>query len=336
MSQATDTARDHLMATTVGVAMQRNERCRMNVIEASDLGKRYGRTWALRRCTLAVPAGHVTALVGPNGAGKTTLLNLAVGLTDQSSGTISVLGGRRAGSLAALDGIAFVAQNAPLYKNLSATDLLHETRNLNRRFDQKYAERRLGQLGIPLRQKAGKMSGGQQAQVALTLALARRPQLLVLDEPLANLDPLAREDFMATVMAAAAEDGVSVVLSSHVLAELERVADYLVLVSHGTVQVAGEVEDLLAGHRVLIGPASESAKYAESWHVVHASSAASQAELLVRFDAPNPVPPGWEARSVTLEELTLAYLRQSGTAVPPGPARGPVRGAGADPPELTR
>ena len=175
----------------------------MNVIEANDLGKRYGSTWALRECTLAVPEGHLAALVGPNGAGKTTLLNLAVGLTDPSSGTISVLGGRRAGSLAALDGIAFVAQNAPLYKNLSAADLLHETRNLNRRFDQGYAERRLGELGIPLRQKAGKMSGGQQAQVALTLALARRPQLLVLDEPLANLDPLAREDFMATVMTAA-------------------------------------------------------------------------------------------------------------------------------------
>ena len=294
----------------------------MNVIEASDLGKRYGSTWALRDCTLAVPGGHLTALVGPNGAGKTTLLNLAVGLTDPSSGAISVLGGRRAGSLAALDGIAFVAQDAPLYKNLSAADLLHETRNLNRRFDQGYAERRLGELGIPLRQKAGKMSGGQQAQVALTLALARRPQLLVLDEPLANLDPLAREDFMATVMTAAAEDGVSVVLSSHVLAELERVADYLVLVSHGNIQVAGEVEDLLAAHRVLIGPASESARYPQQRHVVHASGTASQVQLLVRHGAAHPVPPGWEARPVTLEELTLAYLREPGAAALLGPARG--------------
>ena len=304
----------------------------MNVIDANDLGKRYGSTWALRECTLAVPGGHLTALVGPNGAGKTTLLNLAVGLTDPSSGTISVLGGRRAGSLAALDGIAFVAQDAPLYKNLSAADLLHETRNLNRRFDQGYAERRLRELGIPLRQKAGKMSGGQQAQVALTLALARRPELLVLDEPLANLDPLAREDFMATVMTAAAEDGVSVVLSSHVLAELERVADYLVLVSHGNIQVAGEVEDLLAAHRMLIGPASESARSTQQWNVVHASRTASQVQLLVRYDASNPVPSGWEARSVTLEELTLAYLREPGAAALPGPARG----SGADPLEVTR
>ena len=165
-----------------------------------------------------------------------------------------MLGGRPAGSPAALDGIAFVAQNTPLYKNLSAADMLHLTRNLNRRFDQGYARARLDELGIPLKQKAGKMSGGQQAQLALTLALARRPRLLVLDEPMAMLDPLARHDFMATVMTAVADDGVSVVLSSHVLAELERVADYLILMSRGRVQVAGEVDDLLARHRVLTGP----------------------------------------------------------------------------------
>jgi ABC-2 type transport system ATP-binding protein len=305
----------------------------MNVIEANTLGKRYGSTWALRECTLAVPEGHVTALVGPNGAGKTTLLNLAVGLTDPTSGTVSVLGGRRAGSRAALDGIAFVAQNAPLYKNLSAADLLHETRNLNRRFDQGYGERRLGELSIPLRQKAGRMSGGQQAQVALTLALARRPQLLVLDEPLANLDPLAREDFMATVMTAAAKDGISVVLSSHVLAELERVADYLVLVAHGRIQVAGEVEDLLAVHRILTGPATDSDRIAQQWHVVHASRTTPLAQLLVRGDSGvDPVPPGWEEHAPTLEELTMAYLRESGAAT----SFGPNTGAGANPSEVTR
>jgi ABC-2 type transport system ATP-binding protein len=231
----------------------------MNVIEASALGKRYGSTWALRECTLAIPGGHVAALVGPNGAGKTTLLNLAVGLTDPTAGTLAVLGGRRAGSPAALDGIAFVAQDAPLYKNLSVADMLHLTRNLNRHFDQGYAEARLAELGVPLKRKAGKLSGGQQAQLALTLALARRPRLLVLDEPMAMLDPLARHDFMATVITAMAEDGVSVVLSSHVLAELERVAGYLILVSRGRVQVTGKVDDLLARHRVLTGPAAEAA-----------------------------------------------------------------------------
>src|SRR5215467_4353490 len=231
----------------------------MNVVEASGLGKRYGSTWALRDCTLAIPAGHVVALVGPNGAGKTTLLNLAVGLATPSTGVVTVLGGRPAGSPAALDGIAFVAQDTPMYKNLSAADMLHLTRNLNWRFDQDYAETRLGELGIPLKRRAGRLSGGQQAQLALTLALARRPRLLVLDEPVAMLDPLARHDFMATVLTAMADDGVSVVLSSHVLAELERVADYLILVSGGRVQVAGEVDDLLASHRMLTGPAAEAA-----------------------------------------------------------------------------
>jgi ABC-2 type transport system ATP-binding protein len=218
----------------------------MNVIEASCVGKRYGSTWALRECTLAIPAGHVAALVGPNGAGKTTLLNLAVGLAAPTAGTVTVLGGRPAGSPAALDGIAFVAQDTPLYRNLPVADMLHLTCNLSRRFDQDYAESRLGELGIPLKRKAGRLSGGQQAQVALTLALARRPRLLVLDEPVAMLDPVARHDFMAIVLAAVADDGVSVVLSSHVLAELERVADYLILLSRGQVQVAGGVGDLLA------------------------------------------------------------------------------------------
>ncbi len=226
----------------------------MNMIEASGLGKRYGSTWALRECTLAVPAGHVAALVGPNGAGKTTLLNLAAGLAAPSAGGVTVVGGRPPGSPAALDGIAFVAQDTPLYKNLSAADMLHLTRNLNRRFDQPYAQARLGELGIALKRKAGKLSGGQQAQLALTLALARRPRLLVLDEPVAMLDPVARHDFMATVLTAAADDGMSVLLSSHVLAELERVADYLILMSRGRVQLAGEVDGLLASHRVLGAP----------------------------------------------------------------------------------
>jgi ABC-2 type transport system ATP-binding protein len=294
----------------------------MNVIEAAGLGKRYGSTWALRECTLAIPDGHVAALVGPNGAGKTTLLNLAVGLATPTAGTVSVLGGTRPGSPAALDGIAFVAQDAPLHANLSVADTLHLTRNLNRRFDRGYARARLDELGIPLTRKAGKLSGGQQAQLALTLALGRRPRLLVLDEPMASLDPLARHDFMATVMTAMADDGVSVVLSSHVLAELERVADYLVLMSRGSVQVAGEVDDLLASHRVLTGPAAEAGRYAERLGVVHARRGGAQAHLLVRTNgSTDPVPPGWEAHPVSLEELALAYLREPGAASLPGPVR---------------
>jgi ABC-2 type transport system ATP-binding protein len=293
----------------------------MNIIEARGLGKRYGSNWALRECTLAIPAGRVAALVGPNGAGKTTLLNLAVGLAAPTAGIVTVLGGLPAGSDAALDGIAFVAQDTPLYKNLSAGDMLHLTRNLNRRFNDEYARARLNELGIPRDRKAGKLSGGQQAQLALTLALARQPQLLVLDEPMAMLDPLARHDFMAAVMAAVADDGVSVVLSSHVLAELERVADYLVLVSGGSVQVAGEVDELLASHRVLTGPTSDAGD-AERLNVVHARRGQAQAHLLVRTNgASDPPPRGWEAHPVSLEELTLGYLREPGAAALPGPTR---------------
>ncbi len=292
----------------------------MNVIEASGVSKRYGGSWALRECTLAIPSGHVAALVGPNGAGKSTLLNLAVGLAMPSTGSVTVLDGQRPGSPAALDGIAFVAQDTPLYKNLSAADMLHLTRNLNRRFDQRGAEARLGDLGIPLQRKSGKLSGGQQAQLALTLALARRPRLLLLDEPMAMLDPLARHDFMATVLTAVADDGVSVVLSSHVLAELARVADYLIMLSQGRVQVAGEVDELLARHRILTGPTAVADTYTER-PVVHVRRGEAQAHLLVRANADDPVPPGWETHPVGLEELALAYLREPGAAALPGPSR---------------
>jgi ABC-2 type transport system ATP-binding protein len=304
----------------------------VNVIEANDLGKRYGSTWALSECTVAIPDGHVAALVGPNGAGKTTLLNLAVSLTDPTEGSVAVLGGMRAGSPAALDGIAFVAQDAPLYKNLSVADMLHLTRNLNRHFDKGYAEARLGELSIPVNRKAGKLSGGQQAQLALTLALARRPRLLVLDEPMAMLDPLARHDFMARVMTAMAEDGVSVVLSSHVLAELERVADYLILVSRGRVQLAGEVDDLLAHHRVLIGPTAEADMFTARPDVVHSRYVEGRVQVLVNTTgSTGPVPQGWEIHPVSLEELALAYLRDPGAAAP-----GPARGLNTSPSEVNK
>jgi len=303
----------------------------MNVVEASGLSKRYGGTWALRECTMAIPAGHVAALVGPNGSGKTTLLNLAVGLAEPTAGTVTVLGGQPAGSPAALDSIAFVAQDTALYKNLPAADMLHLTRNMNRRFDRAYAEARLAELGIPLKRKVGKLSGGQQAQLALTLALARRPRLLMLDEPVAMLDPIARHDFMATVLTAAADEGVSVLLSSHVLAELERVTDYLILLSRGGVQLAGEVDDLLASHRVLTGPAAEADRYAER-PVVHVSRGEAQAHLLVRAAASEPVPLGWETHPVGLEELVLAYLREPGATALPGPARVRV----AEPSEIAK
>jgi len=220
----------------------------MNIIETTGLGKRYGRTWALKNCTLAIPGGHVVALVGPNGAGKSTLLNMAMGLANPTAGRVTVLGGVPAGSPAALDRVAFVAQDAPLYKNLPVTDMLRVARYLNVRWDSELALARLDRLGIAPRKKVGALSGGQKAQLALTIALARRPDLLVLDEPLAALDPLARHDFMQSVLSEVAAEGISVVLSSHVVAELEQVADYLVVLGHGTVLVSGEVSTLTASH----------------------------------------------------------------------------------------
>ena len=221
----------------------------MNVIETSNLGKRYGGTWALRECTLAIPAGHVAALVGPNGAGKTTLLNLATGLAAPSAGDVTVLGGQPAGSPAALDGIAFVAQDTPVYKNLSAADMLHLTRNLNWRFDQRYAEERLAELGIPLNRKAGKLSGGQQAQLALTLALARRPRLLVLDEPVVGLDPSSQQTLRELLLEAKAA-GVAVMLTTHQLEFVRGIADRAVVLADGVVVADGPYDEVVGGDLV--------------------------------------------------------------------------------------
>lgn len=283
----------------------------MNIIETHGLGKRYRRSWALRDCSLAIPPGNVVALVGHNGAGKTTLLNLLVGLIEPTEGSVSVLGGGQAGSPAALDGVGYVAQEAPLYQNLTVGDTLRVIANLNRRWDQGRAEARLAELGIPLNRRVRRMSGGQQAQLALTLALARRPRLLVLDEPLAMLDPLARFDFMEMVMTAAAQDGMSVVLSSHVLAELERVAGYLVLLSHGRLQLAGTVNGLVAAHRVLSGPAGAAGKLAGRVPAVHVSAGDEQARILVKAGpGTGELPAGWRAQPASLEEMVLGYLRE--------------------------
>jgi ABC-2 type transport system ATP-binding protein len=287
----------------------------VNVIETEGLGRRYGSKWALRDCTLTIPEGHLVALVGPNGAGKSTLLNLVVGLTPPTEGDVRVLGGATAGSVAALDGIGFVARDMPLYRHLSVTDMLHLTGNLDLRFDAAYARRRLSELGIDHKQKAGKLSGGQQAQLAFTLALARHPRLLVLDEPTAPLDPVARHDFMATVLTAMADDGVSVVLSSHMLAELERVTDYLVLISHGRVRVNDEVEDLLSCHR-LVSAATPDRLNDVNGEVIESNTMGSQTHQLIRLTSPDAaLPPDCEARPVGLEELALAYLREA-TAPP--------------------
>jgi len=292
----------------------------VNVIETSGLARRYRRTWALRECSLAIPAGHVVALVGPNGAGKTTLLTMAAGLLRPSAGRITVLGGMRPGSDAARTGVSFVAQDVPLYRHMPVGDMLRVAANMNTTWDDARARTRMADLSIPLDRQVRALSGGQRAQLALTIALARRPRLLILDEPLASLDPLARHDFAGSLMAAVAEDGLSVVFSSHVVSELERIADYLVVLNQGKLQVAGQVDALLAVHRMLTGPSGTMTL--DSRHtVVHATRAGAQAHLLVRTAAPgDPGPAGWQSDPATLEDLVLGYLLDPGARVLPGPA----------------
>ncbi len=301
----------------------------MNVIETCGLARRYRRTWALRDCNLAIPAGHVVALVGPNGAGKTTLLNLAAGLLRPTTGHVTVLGGEHPGSEAARSRIGFVAQDAPLYGHLPAGDMLHLARNLNANWDDDGALARLADLGIPLDRKVRQLSGGQRAQLALTIALAKRPEVLILDEPLASLDPLARHDFMGSLMAVVAEDGLSVVFSSHVVSELERIADYLVVLNEGRLQLAGDVDALLSTHRVLTGPGGEMAIKSQRLSVVQAKQAAAQTHLLVRMPTADPAPVGWLSAPASLEDLVLAYLRDPKASMLPGPAMAGASGGSA-------
>jgi ABC-2 type transport system ATP-binding protein len=282
-------------------------------LEARGLGKRYGRRWALSDCTLTIPAGHVAGLVGPNGAGKSTLLQLAVGLLRPTSGTVGVLGGPPVGEPDQLARVGFVPQDTPVYAGLSVGEHLRLGAWLNPRWDNELAERRIGQLDLDRRQRAGKLSGGQRAQLALTLAIAKRPELLILDEPVASLDPLARREFLQHLMEAVAEHEMSVVLSSHLVADLERVGDYLVVLAAGHVQVTGEVEELLACHHRLTGARRDPASLPTGQHVIEASHTDRQSTLIVRSEGPIH-DPAWTVEQLSLEDVVLAYMSQASQA----------------------
>jgi ABC-2 type transport system ATP-binding protein len=289
-------------------------------LETNGLGKRYGRQWALRDCSLHLPAGRIAALVGPNGAGKTTLLHLAVGLLRPNAGAVRVLG-QAPGDPALMARVGFVAQETPLYRDFAAAELIKMGARLNDRWEDQLARGRLGLLGIPLDRPVGKLSGGQRAQVALALALAKRPDVLLLDEPVASLDPLARREFLQALMGSVAESGTTVVLSSHLLADLERVCDYLIVLQAARVQVLGGTEDLIAGHKVLIGPRRDDpGRLPGVAAVVRASRTDRQSTLLVRTDGPIH-DPAWTVRDVTLEDLVLAYLADPSAGALPGPGR---------------
>jgi ABC-2 type transport system ATP-binding protein len=279
-------------------------------IETEELGKRYGRRWALTGCTLSVPAGRVVGLVGPNGAGKTTLLHLAAGLLEPSAGSIAVLGDRPDSNPATLARFGFLAQDSPTYSRLRVAEHLRMGEWLNPGWDAAFASSRVEELGLDRRQRAGTLSGGQQAQLALTLAVAKRPELLLLDEPVASLDPLARREFLQTLMEVVAARGVSVVLSSHLIADLERVCDYLVVLVAGHVALDGEVDELLASHHRLVGRRRDSSTLPADQSVIESSHADKQTTVIVRTADPI-LDPAWTVTPLTLDDLVLAYMRQA-------------------------
>jgi ABC-2 type transport system ATP-binding protein len=278
-------------------------------IHTVGLGKRYGSMWALQDCSISVPPGRVTALVGPNGAGKTTLLKVLAGLSARSAGELSVLGRVPEQNDEFLDSIGYLAQDVPLYKRLSADEHLDLCAHLNHHWDAEGARTRLASLRVPLNRPVSTLSGGQRAQVGLGLALAKRPRLLLLDEPVAALDPLARREFLVSLTSAVAEGDLSVVLSSHLLHDLERVCDHLILLSASRTQLCGDIEEVLAGHRSLVGPRRRLAESERGFTVIKATQTQRQTRLLVRLDGP-VLDPSWEVTEVGLEDIVLAYMGQ--------------------------
>ena len=278
-------------------------------LAASGLGKRYRRRWALSDCTLTIPAGRVVGLVGPNGAGKTTLLHLAVGLLAPTSGSITVFGARPAAGPQQLRRVGFVAQDAPVYRSLPVAAHLRMTAALNPGWDGELAWRRITRLGLDPRMRAGRLSGGQRAQLALTLAIAKRPDLLILDEPVAGLDPLARAEFLESVHELAAEQATTVVLSSHLVADLERICDYLILLVASRVRLADQIDTLLASHHRLTGPSAGPVRPIPHSEVIAAANSGAHTTLLVRAEDP-VLEPGWTRDPVRLDDLVVAYMSQ--------------------------
>jgi ABC-2 type transport system ATP-binding protein len=280
-----------------------------NALTARGLGKQYGRRWALSDCSLEIPAGRVTGLVGPNGAGKTTLLNLAAGMLRPTAGSIEVLGGIPGSGPGQLRRVGYVAQETPVLARLSVADHLRLGAKMNCDWDAPFAASRIDRLQLDPKQKAGRLSGGQRAQLALTMAVGKRPELLILDEPVASLDPLARREFLRTLLETTAERQMSVVLSSHLVSDLERTCDYLVVLVGSRVQLAGDVDQLLAAHWLLTGAQPGANATPPGWPVIAASTSLGQTTVLVRAGGP-VTDPAWTLSKPSLEDLVLGYMRR--------------------------
>jgi ABC-2 type transport system ATP-binding protein len=298
-------------------------------IETSGLTKQYRRVTALNNCTISVPEDRISALVGPNGAGKTTLLRLLAGLAAPTGGRAAVLGSTPRQDPAYLAEVGFLAQEVPLYRRLTAEDHIGIGAHLNPRWDGESVRERLAGLRIPLDRPAGTLSGGQRAQLALALTLAKRPRLLLLDEPLAALDPLARQSFLAALAEAAAGGGLTIVLSSHLIADTERVCDHLILLAESEVQLCDDTESLLAQHRILTGPRKDTTAIARTHSIVREDTTPRQTTLLVRLNGP-VIDPAWAVDEPNLEEIVLGYMSAGQAGHDAGPAGARLTAIGGD------
>ena len=281
-------------------------------IETHGLGKKYHTFWALKDCDITVPRGAVSALVGPNGAGKTTLLKLLVSLNRPSTGTATVLGQTPSQSTGYLADIGYLPQEIPLYNQMTAQDHFEIGTHLDPNWDNDLAKKRLVELRIPLDRPVGKLSGGQRAQVGLAMALAKRPKLLLLDEPVAALDPLARMDFLTTLAQAVndADGDLTVIMSSHLLADLERVCDNVIILAAGETQLCSDIDYVLKTHKLLVGPPGKLPNSGD-FTVVKEARSSTAAHAIVRVSSPKLTVPGWHVRDVDIEEIVLAYMGQS-------------------------
>lgn len=280
-------------------------------IQAQGLAKRYGSFWALRNCTITVPKGSITALVGPNGAGKTTLLKLIASLNSPSEGDIVVLGSKPSQSHDYLAEIGYLAQEIPLYNLLTAAQHITMGSKMNERWDNELAHNHLQRLGIPMDRAVGKLSGGQRAQVGLALALAKKPKLLLLDEPVAALDPLARTDFLSSLATASAdaEGDLTVVMSSHLLSDLERICDHVIILAAGETQLCDSIDHAVESHKMLIGP-GDAQLDDPNITVVQETRSAKQSRLLVRLSGQGVIPEGWHNENTDIESIVLGYMGQ--------------------------
>jgi ABC-2 type transport system ATP-binding protein len=290
----------------------------MSALVASGLGRRYGKRWGIRDCGFDVPEGHIVALVGPNGAGKTTLLLMAAGLLAPTAGSLSVLGRDPLSDPKLIQSVGFLGQEIPLFPSFTVAETLELGAQMNPAWDAGFAIKRMQSLGLPADQKARDLSGGERAQLALILALGKRPRLLLLDEPLAHLDPLARRQFLQVLMECMADSGMTVIISSHLITDLERVCDYLLLLSRSRPQVTGRVDELLQTHCFLNGRRTKVGHIAGVVSIIRESHTDRQTTLFARTNGPIR-DPDWAIDDVSLEELVIAYLENPDAVLLPPP-----------------